>query len=59
MSQSGGFDMSKMSTASKILFGAGVLYIIDLFLPWQERRSRASASRSRWTRERCERVSAS
>ncbi len=29
------FDMSKMSTASKILLGAGILYLIDLFLPWQ------------------------
>ena len=35
MSQSGGFDMSKMSTAHKILLGAGILYIIDVFLPWQ------------------------
>jgi hypothetical protein len=35
MSQSGGFDMSKMSTVSKILLGAGVLYLIVLFLPWQ------------------------
>ena len=35
MSQSKGFDMSTMSTASKILLGAGVLYLIDLFLPWQ------------------------
>jgi len=35
MSQSGGFDMSKMSTASKILIIAGALYIIDLFLAWQ------------------------
>jgi hypothetical protein len=35
MSQSGGFDMSKMSTAHKILLGAGVLYVIDVFLPWQ------------------------
>lgn len=35
MSQSSGFDMSKMSTAAKILLGAGVLYIIDVFLPWQ------------------------
>jgi hypothetical protein len=34
MSQSG-FDMSKMSTAHKILLGAGILYIIDVFLPWQ------------------------
>ena len=35
MSQSGGFDMSKMSTASRILIIAGALYIIDLFLAWQ------------------------
>jgi hypothetical protein len=35
MSQSSGFDLSKMSTASKILIGAGILYLIDLFLPWQ------------------------
>jgi hypothetical protein len=35
MSQRSGFDLSKMSTASKILLGAGVLYLIDLFLPWQ------------------------
>lgn len=35
MSQTGGFDMSKLSTASKILLGAGILYLIDLFLPWQ------------------------
>lgn len=33
MSQAGGFDLSKMSTASKILLGAGILYLIDLFLP--------------------------
>src|SRR4029450_3721970 len=36
MSQSGGFDWSKMSTASRILIVAGALYIIDLFLPWQD-----------------------
>jgi len=35
MSQTGGFDISKLSTASKILLGAGVLYLIDLLLPWQ------------------------
>lgn len=29
-----GFDMSGMSTASKILLIAGVLFIVDLFLPW-------------------------
>ncbi len=35
MSQGSGFDISKMSTASKILVGGGILYIIDTFLPWQ------------------------
>jgi hypothetical protein len=35
MSQANGFDLSKMSTATKILLGAGILYLIDLFLPWQ------------------------
>jgi hypothetical protein len=35
MSQTGGFDISKLSTASKILLGAGILYLINLFLPWQ------------------------
>jgi hypothetical protein len=35
MSQSKGFDMSKMGTAQKILLGGGIVYLIDLFLPWQ------------------------
>jgi hypothetical protein len=35
MSQSSGFDISKVSTAGKILLIAGVLYLIDLLLPWQ------------------------
>lgn len=35
MSQAKGFDISKMSTASKILMGGGILYVIDAFLPWQ------------------------
>jgi CDP-diglyceride synthetase len=35
-STSDGFDLSKMSTATKILLGAGILYLIDLFLPWQK-----------------------
>lgn len=35
MSQASGFDLSKLSTASKILLGAGILYLIDLFLNWQ------------------------
>jgi hypothetical protein len=33
---SSGFDLSKLSTASKILLGAGILYLIDLFMRWQE-----------------------
>lgn len=36
MSQTGGFDLSKLSTASKILLGAGILYLIDLFLNWNQ-----------------------
>ena len=36
MSQSGGFDLSKLSTASKILLGAGIVYVIDIFLPWNK-----------------------
>jgi len=35
MSQTSGFDLNRMSTASKILLGAGILYLIDLFLAWQ------------------------
>jgi hypothetical protein len=35
MSTPGGFDMSKMSTVTKILLAAGVLYLINLFLDWQ------------------------
>ena len=34
MSQSKGFDMSKMSTAGKILVIASGLYVIDTFLQW-------------------------
>lgn len=35
--QSSGFDMSKLSTASKILLGGGVLLLLDSFiLPWQK-----------------------
>jgi hypothetical protein len=36
MSSPGGFDISKMSTVTKILLGAGIVYLIDLFLNWQE-----------------------
>jgi hypothetical protein len=35
MEKSGGFDMSKLSLASKILLGAGALLLIDSFLQWQ------------------------
>jgi hypothetical protein len=31
----GGFDVTRVSTGSKILLVAGVLLFIDLFLPWQ------------------------
>ncbi len=31
-----GFDMSKWSTAGKILLVGGVVYFIDLFLPWNQ-----------------------
>ncbi|MGH2711334.1 MAG: hypothetical protein ACRDH9_09050 [Actinomycetota bacterium] len=33
--QSGGFDMNKMSTGSKLLIGGCLLLFIDLFFPWQ------------------------
>ncbi len=36
MEKSGGFDMSKMSMASKIIMGAGILLLIDSFLSWQK-----------------------
>lgn len=35
MEKSGGFDMSKMSIASKIIMGGGILLLIDSFLDWQ------------------------
>ena len=34
-SGSSGFDMSRMSTAEKLLAGGGILLLIDSFLPWQ------------------------
>ncbi len=34
-SRSSGFDMSKMSTAEKVLAGSSILLLIDSFLPWQ------------------------
>ena len=33
--RSGGFDVNRVSTGSKILLVAGLLLLIDLFLPWQ------------------------
>lgn len=36
MEKSGGFDMSKLSMASKIMAGAGILLLIDSFLKWQK-----------------------
>ena len=33
---SSGFDMSKMSTASKILLGGSILLLLDSFLTWQK-----------------------
>jgi hypothetical protein len=36
MSQTNGFDMSKMSTASKILLGGSILYFIDMILQWNK-----------------------
>src|SRR5215207_786947 len=35
-SGSSGFDMSKMSTAEKLLAGGSILLLIDSFLPWQQ-----------------------
>ena len=34
-SGSSGFDMSKMSTADKLLAGGSILLLIDSFFPWQ------------------------
>lgn len=34
MQQRPSFDLAKLSTADAILLGAGVLYFVDLFLPW-------------------------
>lgn len=35
MAQSGGFDVSKLSMPTKFLLGGGILFLINLFLPWQ------------------------
>jgi hypothetical protein len=37
MAQRPGFDLSRMSTASKILLGGGVLFLINSFLPYWQR----------------------
>jgi hypothetical protein len=37
MAQRPSFDMTKLSTADKIILGAGFLYFIDLFLPWNRK----------------------
>jgi hypothetical protein len=37
MEKPGGFDMSKMSMATKIIGGAGILLLIDSFLSWQSK----------------------
>ena len=35
-SGSSGFDMSKMSTAEKLMAGGSILLLLDSFLPWQK-----------------------
>lgn len=39
-----GFDLSKMSTPSKIILGGGILFLIASFLSWQEGASMWSGS---------------
>lgn len=36
MAEGSGFDVSKMSLASKILGVAGIVYLVVLFLPWNQ-----------------------
>ena len=36
MEKSGGFDMAKISTASKIVMVSGILLLVDSFLSWQK-----------------------
>ena len=43
-SGSSGFDMSKMSTAEKVLAGSSILLLIDSFLPWQRSCSTSAIS---------------
>jgi hypothetical protein len=37
MAQRPSFDITKLSTAAKILLGAGILYFIDLLLAWNRK----------------------
>ena len=36
MAESSGFDVSKMTTAAKIILVGGIVYLINLFLPWNK-----------------------
>lgn len=36
MAEGPSFDMSKMTTAAKIILVGGIVYLIDLFLPWNK-----------------------
>lgn len=36
MAEGPGFDLSKMTTAAKIILAGGILYLINLFLPWNK-----------------------
>lgn len=36
MEKSGGFDMSKLTTADKLVLGGGILLLLDSFLSWQK-----------------------
>ena len=36
MEKSGGFDIAKMTLASKIVMVSGILLLVDSFLSWQK-----------------------
>ena len=36
MAEGPSFDISKMTTAAKIILVSGIVYLIDLFLPWNK-----------------------
>ena len=36
MAEGPGFDISKMTTAAKIILVSGIVYLINLFLPWNK-----------------------